>query len=273
MIIQISSAKINYEHFNQFDPVKKTMILLHGFTGSLEDWRSVSSSLNMSFNYIGIDLIGHGKSESPEEVEKYTTPEIIKQINDVLSHLSLNKIILLGYSMGGRTALNFAVKYPKKVEALILESTSPGIKDEKERETRIKKDEKLAKYIETHKIEEFAEFWINQDIFNTQRRFSDEKRRQIKLAKKKNDKTGLANSVREFGTGKMLPLFDHLQYINCKTLLITGELDEKFTGINKEMVKSFPHAEHKIIDNAGHNTHLEEHGKFAKHINEFLSDI
>ena len=273
MIISSATAKINFEYFNQFVPAKKTIILLHGFTGSLEDWRSVSSMLDTGYNYVGIDLIGHGKSDSPTNVEAYTAEKIIRQIDDIADHLSLNKILLLGYSMGGRAALNYAVKYPEKVEALILESTSPGIKDQKECKLRIKNDEKLAEYIEKHSIEEFIGFWLNLDIFNTQRRFSEEKRKQIKLAKMQNNKTGLANSLRGFGTGTMNPLFDHLKNINCKTLLITGELDEKFTNISRETMKLFPDAEHKTINNSGHNTHLEESQEFVNIVDKFLSHI
>jgi len=273
MIIQTGSAKINFEHFNQFDPAKKTVLLLHGFTGSLEDWRSVSFSLDISFNYIGIDLIGHGKSESPENLSTYSTEEIVNQIDGIVSHLNLNKIILLGYSMGGRATLNYTVSHPDKVEALILESTNPGIKNDKEREARIKNDKKLAEYIEKHSIEEFAGFWVNLDIFNTQRRFSEEKRKEFKTTKMQNNKTGLINSLLGFGTGKMLPLFDQLKNIGCKTLLIAGELDEKFTNINNEVVSLFPNAEHKIIKNAGHNTHLEEPEKFVDTVNRFLKSI
>ena len=270
MIIPAGSTKIYFEHFNQFDPTKKTVVLLHGFTGSIEDWRSISSSLDIGFNYLGIDLIGHGKSESPEEVKNYKTEEIVKQIDEAVIHLSLNKIILIGYSMGGRAALNFTIRHPEKIEALILESTNPGIKDEKERKIRVKYDEKLAKYIEKHSIEEFAGLWVNLDIFNTQRRFSEEKRKHIRLEKMKNNKTGLVNSLRGFGTGKMLPMFDQLKKINCRTLLITGELDKKFTEINKAIVNLFHNAEHKIITNAGHNAHLEEQEKFTEVVNEFL---
>lgn len=271
MIIHSGSVKINFVHFNQFDSTKKTVIFLHGFTGSLEDWRSVSSSFDTIFNYVGIDLIGHGKSESPENVEKYRASEIVKQIDDVLVHLAVNKIILLGYSMGGRAALNFAVKRPGKVEALILESTTPGIKDENLRNERIKNDAKLVNYLEEYSIEEFAEFWINQDVFNTQRRFSEVKRKEIKRTKIQNSKTGLINSLLGFGTGKMQPLFDDIKNINGKTLLITGELDTKFTAINSEIVNIFPNAEHKIIKYAGHNTHLEETKTFVKTVNNFLS--
>jgi 2-succinyl-6-hydroxy-2,4-cyclohexadiene-1-carboxylate synthase len=81
----------------------------------------------------------------------------------------------------------------------------------------------------------------------------------------------LKNSLLGFGTGKMPALFDDLKNITCKTLLITGELDTKFTDINSELVNLFPKAEHRIIKNAGHNTHLEETKTFIKTVNNFLS--
>ncbi len=56
----------------------------------------------------------------------------------------------------------------------------------------------------------------------------------------------------------MPPLHDKLHLIKCKTLLVTGELDTKFTQINSELVKSFPSAKHVVIKNAGHNVHLEK---------------
>jgi 2-succinyl-6-hydroxy-2,4-cyclohexadiene-1-carboxylate synthase len=71
----------------------------------------------------------------------------------------------------------------------------------------------------------------------------------------------------------MSPLFEHLKEVKCKTLLITGELDTKFTNINSEIVKLFPNAEHKIIKNAGHNTHLEDPEKFIKEVNKFLNPL
>jgi 2-succinyl-6-hydroxy-2,4-cyclohexadiene-1-carboxylate synthase len=68
----------------------------------------------------------------------------------------------------------------------------------------------------------------------------------------------------------MEPLYNKIKDIPLKTLLVTGELDSKYTDINIEMVKLLTNAEHKIIKNAGHNTHLEEPQKFIEEINKFL---
>ena len=270
MKIVSESVNINFEHFNSFDQKRNTVLMLHGFTGSLEDWREISSSLNPNFNYIGIDLVGHGKSDSPIFVDKYSPKALSKQINDVLNNLSIEQVIILGYSLGGRAALSFAIDHPNKIRGLILESTTAGIENEKDRTERIRSDEELANYIESHSIEEFVELWMNKEIFNTQRRFSNEKLKNIRKMKTLNSKIGLANSLRGFGTGKMGYFSSNLSHINCPVLLITGELDTKFTKINSALKKKFPNAKHKIIKNAGHNTHLEEPGRFVTITNDFL---
>ncbi len=270
MIFELAGLKFNIDFFHTIENDKPYLLFLHGFTGSSNDWKPIVPHINQNFSSLGIDLIGHGKSSSPENVEFYSADAIANQINNIIEHTIKRKVIPVGYSMGGRAALSFAVKYPAMVEALILESTTPGIEDEKLREERVKKDQEIASYIETHSLEKFADFWMDLELFNTQRRFSEEKRNQIKLARMKNNPTGLRNSLLGFGTGTMPPLFNQLKDIKCKTLLITGELDTKFTDINSKILKQFANAEHKIIKNAGHNTHLEESNGFMEAVNQFL---
>ena len=271
MFVSIDGIKIYAELFREEDELNSPLLVfLHGFTGSSYDWHPVIHSIKTELPAIAIDLVGHGKSDSPLNVNSYTTESIVKQIYEVINHITKRKVILIGYSMGGRAALSFTLKYPEMVDALILESASAGIKDDMLRDERVKKDGELAEYIETYPIENFVDHWMNLELFNTQRRFSNKRREAIRESKTKNDKTGLANSLRGFSTGKMIPLYDELKNITSKTLLITGELDTKFTEINSDMVKLIPGAKHIIIKNAGHNTHLEEPKSFIATIKNFL---
>jgi 2-succinyl-6-hydroxy-2,4-cyclohexadiene-1-carboxylate synthase len=175
--------------------------------------------------------------------------------------------------MGGRVALNFAVSHPENIKGLILESTSVGIKDEKERAARIKSDEELASFIENEGTEKFAELWMNQDIFNTQRRFSDSKLQKIRSRIAGNSKIGLANTLRGFSTGKMPYLAKNLNLIQSPVLLISGELDTKYYNMNLELMNKYPNAKHSVIKNAGHNTHLEEPNRFVQIVNTFLNNF
>ena len=264
------NLKLHFDNFSDFNPGKKNIILLHGFTGSVNDWKDVANKIDKRFNKIAIDLIGHGKTSSPTDLKFYNIDSITDQIEEIIQQIGLKEVILCGYSMGGRVALNFAVSKPQLVRGLILESSSAGIKNKNEREKRKISDEELASYINNNSIEDFVTKWLDQEIFGTIRRFSNEKIKRIKEEKMKNNRTGLANSLRGFGTGVMPYLGSELIKLKVPILLISGGLDEKFTQINQSLRKLFPSARHKIISTAGHNVHLEEPKKFVEAVNRFL---
>lgn len=270
MIIQYENIKLNFEHLSEFEPSKKTILFLHGFTGSSNDWKDTVQKIDKRFNKTALDLIGHGKSSSPLSINYYMVDSIITQIEQVIIHLRLKEVILCGYSMGGRAALNFAIAKPNLVKGLILESASAGIKNEKEREARMKSDEELASYIQSNSTEDFAAMWLDQELFGTLRRFSNDRLKHIKEEKAKNSKIGLANSLKGFGTGVMPYLASELMKLKIPIFLITGGLDDKFTQINLNLKKLLPSANHKIISTSGHITHLEEPKKFVEAVNGFL---
>ncbi len=280
MVEKISGLNIHFERYLnstlKLDPGQsnlKNVLFLHGFTGSSHDWENIIPQLPENFNYYAIDMVGHGSSDSPAERIFYSTDSIINQLKEFAAKVINEKIILVGYSMGGRAALAYSVQYPKTIEGLIVESSTAGISDDTERNERIKKDEEIAEYIDDHSIEEFIDYWMSMDIFNTQKRFANSKLIKIRNSKINNNKTGLSNFLRGFGTGQMPPLYNQLKNIKAKTLLITGDLDEKFCLINNEMVSLFPSAKHILIKNSGHNTHLETPDSFIKAVNNFLSEL
>lgn len=273
MKLDISGIKFNIENPKEIDRNKDFVLFLHGFTGSAEDWFPVFELLPEKYNYIAIDIIGHGKSDSPVDPAKYNVDSLTSQIKYIKDHITSNKIFLLGYSMGGRLALNYAIAYPDDIKGLILESTSAGIKSDEERQKRYEEDLKIVEFIETHTLEEFIEMWSDQELFNTQRRFSNDKLKKLKKKKSSGSKLGYANSLKSFSTGIMPPVHDKLKKIPLKTLLITGELDSKFTGINARLSKRFFKAKHKIVRNSGHNTHLEESKRFVEIVLNYLGQF
>ncbi|GIK21984.1 MAG: putative 2-succinyl-6-hydroxy-2,4-cyclohexadiene-1-carboxylate synthase [Ignavibacteriota bacterium] len=273
MKFDINGLKINAELTADIDPNKKFVILLHGFTGSAEDWQPVIAQMPDKYNYAAIDLPGHGKSDSPSNSQLYSVDSLIQQLKFIKDKLTKEKVFFVGYSMGGRLALNYAINYPEDVIGLILESSTAGIKNDDERKKRYEIDLKLVEYIESHSIEEFIEFWSDQELFNTQRRFSNDKLKILKKKKAAVNKIGYANSLRGFSTGIMPPVHDQLKNIPFKVLLITGDLDSKFTGINARIAKRFFKAKHKIVRNSGHNTHLEEPKRFIEIVTNYLSQF
>lgn len=272
MKIPFQNISLNAEVSRNIDS-SAFILFLHGFTGSLKDWSEIIPQIDKRFNYVLMDFVGHGKSESPAGLNYYETDSIVEQINSVIKNLNLSSVIIIGYSMGGRAALNYAIKYPQKVKALLLESSTPGITGDNLRGQRVQNDENLSGFILNNSIEKFVDYWMNIDLFRSQKNLSTEKLKTVRENKLQNNQTGLANSLKGFSTGKMPPLFDKLSEINARTLLISGQLDEKFTAINSSMTKKLKNSEHIIIKNAGHNTHLENPAEFVNTVNNFLKQF
>ncbi|OGU54516.1 MAG: 2-succinyl-6-hydroxy-2,4-cyclohexadiene-1-carboxylate synthase [Ignavibacteria bacterium RBG_13_36_8] len=247
------------------------VIFLHGFTGSSQDWKFIIDRLPMNYLPCAIDLIGHGKSSHPDNTDHYTTEAITNQLNVIITQLGFNNVILSGYSMGGRAALSFTVKFPSLVKALILESTTPGISNEDERKAREQNDLLLVKRIESEGVKNFIDYWMNLPLFNSLKTISNDRYKQIIESKQKGNAVGLMNILRCFSTGLMPAYWNELNKITHPVLLITGELDEKFTTINKEAAEIFPNCHHSVIKNTGHNVHLEKPEEFIILVNQFLN--
>ncbi|OGU80936.1 MAG: 2-succinyl-6-hydroxy-2,4-cyclohexadiene-1-carboxylate synthase [Ignavibacteria bacterium RBG_16_35_7] len=264
---------MNVEYFPSADKETTFVFLLHGFTGSTNDWKEIIPNLKKIYSYVAVDLIGHGQSDAPNELELYKTPSLLAQLDDVFNHFTKNKFILIGYSMGGRAALSYATHFPEKLSGLVLESSNAGIANEKLKAERVQYDEKIIKMIQEKSLEEFIEFWMNQDLFASLKNLPKEKLLRSQKSKVKGQKIGLINSLKGFGTGIMPPLHEMLHLVKCRTLLITGELDTKFTQINVELVNLFPSAKHVVVNNAGHNVHLEKAEEFGKVVAEFWEKL
>ncbi|MBY0122862.1 2-succinyl-6-hydroxy-2,4-cyclohexadiene-1-carboxylate synthase [Bacillus sp. S/N-304-OC-R1] len=246
------------------------LLLLHGFTGNSTSWRKFESYWQ-DFNVIAVDIIGHGKTDSPDDLSKYHIEAVAGDLNNILDTLEITQASILGYSMGGRLALTFAIKYPEKVKKLVLESSSPGLKTESEREARRIQDEQLACRIKDNGIEKFIDYWENIPLFQSQKRLPEPIRQQIRTERLDNLSVGLINSLKGMGTGAQPSWWDKLYEISAPTLLITGSIDEKFCLIAKNMIKKLKNSKWITIEDCGHAIHVENPKIFGTIVNEFLS--
>jgi 2-succinyl-6-hydroxy-2,4-cyclohexadiene-1-carboxylate synthase len=248
------------------------LLLLHGFTGSKETWQPFYDQWKARNQLISIDLIGHGETASPSDTAKYTVESAAFDLSVLLNELQLEKVHLLGYSMGGRLALSFAAMFPEKVGKLILESASPGLKTEREQNARKQQDEALADQIVQHGIPWFVDRWENIPMFESQKQLPTHLQKTIREQRLKNSPLGLANSLRGMGTGVQPSWWEHLSTLSMPTLLIAGEKDEKFCGMAEEMLKRLPNAVYKRILGAGHAIHVEQREIFGKIVSGFIHE-
>lgn len=105
-------------------------MILHGLYGSSDNWTGIARDLSDSFRVILPDLRNHGRSPH-NPVHTYNA--ISDDIAELADHLELNKFIIAGHSMGGRSAIWFARRWPGRIAGLIVLDMSPfrRVKNEK----------------------------------------------------------------------------------------------------------------------------------------------
>lgn len=248
------------------------VLLLHGFTGCGKNWHALMERLSQQYRVITVDLPGHGQTESPIDDSRYTMRNTTADLLMLLDHLEATPAQWLGYSMGGRLALYAALHNPAAVCSLILESASPGLVDDEERNARRNQDEVLAERIENEGIPAFVEYWERLPLFATQAALPTETRASLREQRLQNTVHGLAKSLRGMGTGAQPTLWDRLHQLQMPTLLITGESDEKFIAINRRMATLVPVSRLSIISGAGHTVHLEQPAAFTEKVVQFLHE-
>lgn len=100
----------------------ENIIFANGIAAPVYTWRKVIPSLSKNFHIYALDYKGTGFSEKPKQ--GYSIDEFSKEILELMKCKKIDKAILVGNSLGGEVSLNFAIRYPEKVKALILIDTA-----------------------------------------------------------------------------------------------------------------------------------------------------
>ncbi len=151
----------------QGDPAHPALVFLHGFLGSRQDWQETIDMLKNSFYCISLDLPGHGNSISTVSPLQEGFTNCHRLIKNALDDLQLQEYVLIGYSLGGRIALDYArTQNDTRIQALLLESSHSGLVSEDEKEQRYKHDLKWAKRFATQSVIDSLYEWYEQDIFS-----------------------------------------------------------------------------------------------------------
>lgn len=201
-----------------------SIFYLHGFLGSKEDFAS--------FPGTAINLPGHGGTPLPDQISFDSFCEYLEP--------KIPKCILVGYSLGGRIALHFAKKYPERIEKLLLISTHPGLRDDAERNERLKIDQKWAELLREKPLEEFLKKWYDQPLFG-----SLNKEEMIERRKNQNPKD-LEKVLLGLSLAKQESFWDRMDSYS----FIAGEKDEKYKALYQRIPGH-------ILLPCGHAPHLE----------------
>ncbi len=98
-----------------------TLLLLHGLAGSSRTWRSVMPTLAREHRVLAPDLLGHGESSAP--AGDYSLGSYASLVRDLLAALDIDRVTVVGHSLGGGIAMQLAYQYPELAERLVLVSS------------------------------------------------------------------------------------------------------------------------------------------------------
>lgn len=252
------------------------LIILHGLYGSSDNWMSVGKALSENFEVYLIDQRNHGRSPHSAQHNYHLLKEDLLEFMD--KH-SIEKAIIIGHSMGGKTAMFFAVDYPERVNSLIVVDISPTsykntdstqllthstiIKsmysvDFNTVKTRKDIDKILAKSIPVKRVRQFL-------LKNVRRNKNNQFDWSLNIEAISNELENIMDGLNanSFENGKEITGFP--------VLFIKGEKSDYIQPSDeKEITKIFPFAEIEIIPDAGHWLHAEQPELFIKTIQNFI---
>jgi len=110
--------ELHYRELGQGQPI----VMLHGIFGSSDNWLTQSRMLSARFHTYAVDLRNHG--QSPHD-ETFDYPSMVDDVAAFLNTHGIENPVLMGHSMGGKVAMNFAVAHPDKLDKLIVVDIAP----------------------------------------------------------------------------------------------------------------------------------------------------
>lgn len=242
----------------------KPFIFLHGFLGMGDNWKSLGAKFSeLGYETHLVDQRNHGRSFHSDD---FNYDLMVQDLKSYIGEHQLKDIILLGHSMGGKTAMLFAVEYPELVEKLIIADISPrfypihhdailnGLSslDFDILESRGEADETMKRYVPDFGTRQFLLknlYWETKE----------------KLALRMNLES-LKENMGE--VGEALPTHSKFEK---DTLFLRGDKSEYISLQDESIIKThFPKAKIETISNAGHWLHAENPTEFFEAVNEFL---
>lgn len=265
-IANINGVNLNYEVAGQ----GKAVVLLHGHTGSTQDWANQIPVLSPKYQVIALDHRGHGKSAAPSREEEYSIRTCTDAVFALLRMLNIKQCCLVGHSLGGFIALEFALEHQDMLAALVLVDTST---------VRLARDpnyvqlrEKLDELARSQGMETVFEYDV---VHNPQRIEWFQEHPELKEASRRKM---LMTSVEGYlyaikAATKWGSITPRLSEIKVPTLIYWGNEDLLLAKATQILKKEIANSELVTVNGAGHSPHEEAPDVFNETLLKFLDRI
>jgi pimeloyl-ACP methyl ester carboxylesterase len=243
----------------------KPLIILHGFLGMSDNWKTLGIKYTENgFDVHLLDQRNHGKSFRSSE---FNYDVLVEDVKQYMAHHNLESTIILGHSMGGKTAMQFACSYPEKVTKLLVADIAPKYYPPHHQPiinalnaieiqtlaSRTDADDALAKHIKDLGTRQFLLknlYWVEKGILDF--RFN------LKVLSTKMEEVG--ENIGSNATYEGPALF------------LRGDKSEYITQEDTtEIKKYFPRATVETIAAAGHWLHAENPKQFFEYSYKFMN--
>ena len=183
--------------------------------------------------------------------------------NRVESEANGEKSILLGYSLGGRLALQACVHQPDLWQAVVVAGADPGLGSEEEKRFQLDRDRNWAERLKREPLEKLADEWDEQPVFGG---FENQAPRTLSEM----DPSKLSQQFEVFSKGLQQNLVPKLAELKSPSVLfLSGEKDKKYQGIGETLAKSSPVVKAQVVADAGHRVPWENPESFVRLLIDF----
>lgn len=260
-LAKVKGTKLYYEVAGEGDPI----VLIHGFTLDTRMWDDQFDAFAQSHTVIRYDVRGFGKSALPG-TRPYTDEDDLKGL---LDHLEVSRAHILGLSMGGGIAVEFALAYPGSLHTLIVVGTvDVGFDLSEEYANTLRAIWSKGK---TEGVEAAREAWLRTPHFKASLENSAAGPRLRKMI---SEYSGWEWSHESPQIERKIPAAERLHEIKAPTLIIVGELDVMYFHRVADLVtRRIPNARKVVLPGVGHMPNMENPRVFNKTVLEFLTGI
>jgi pimeloyl-ACP methyl ester carboxylesterase len=268
--VEATGAKLYFEESGYGHPI----IFIHEFASDLRGWESQVRYFSRGYRCIAYNARGYPPTDAPDDPSSYSWELAVDDIAAVMRGLSIECAHLVGLSMGGYTALQFGLRCPEKVSAIVAASVGsgslPSHRDAWLRETSV-----LARVFSEHGMAGMAER-IARGPARIQLKYKDPKSWQEFIARlRRHSPQGMSNTMARCQALRpsVHDLGDQLARMTVPVLLAVGDEDVRCLETNLLLKSALPNAGLWICPNTGHAINLEEPAAFNAQGEGFLSAV
>ncbi len=272
----VNGIKICYEIQGEGEP----LILVHGFGVKKEVWMCQFGPLSEKFKVIRFDNRGAGQSDHPDEL--FTMEMLAEDIRGLMDGLNIEKAHIIAWSLGGMIAQHFAIKYPERINKLVLINTLPNWPGSDDAGIEMYKNSQIDS-IKAYQEDPMKAFF-DRAAMGYSRKFKKEMQADPK--KKFHGLYSAEDYIEMKTTNIPTPkdienqanalryhdVIDQLHLVKNETLIIAAEKDRQ-TPLSRNQIidEKIPNSKLIAIAGAGHDSPLEKAPEINKHILDFLS--